>query len=86
MKELETTAPTLRADIDSLQQLLPKGMTIKYYKKIGYRLMVSTFKTIDSIVMEIAKDTIVYKLIDEIYRGRIHSKLPPNSFISRIQF
>nr|WP_278250475.1 helix-turn-helix domain-containing protein [Enterococcus hirae] len=35
--------------------------------------MVSTFKTIDSIVMEIAKDTIVYKLIDEIYRGRIHS-------------
>ena len=73
VKELETTAPTLRADIDSLQQLLPKGMTIKYYKKIGYRLMVSTFTTIDSIVMEIAKDTIVYKLIDEIYRGRIHS-------------
>ena len=73
VEELETTAPTLRTDIDSLQQLLPGGMTIKYYKKIGYRLMVPTFKTIDSIVMEISKDTIVYKIIDEIYRGRIHS-------------
>nr|MBC9705082.1 helix-turn-helix domain-containing protein [Enterococcus sp.] len=69
----KTSSPTLRSDIEALRQILPKEMAITFQKRIGYQLMVPRSPKIETIILDLAKHTPVFQLIDQYFRGRIRS-------------
>ncbi len=69
----KTSLPTVRSDIEALIYLLPKEATIIYTKKRGYQLMLSCSCNVETIILEIAKRTPVFQMIDQYFRGQTHT-------------
>jgi len=58
---------TLISDVDSLKEILPDEVTITRDFRNGYLLNYPENNTIDYYIAQIAKDTMVYKIINRLY-------------------
>ncbi|MGM9902424.1 MAG: helix-turn-helix domain-containing protein [Enterococcus sp.] len=67
------TPPTLRSDVQVLNELLPSKIRIIHIPMIGYQLSFPETESLDTYVFDLVKETITYKLINQIFYGHIQS-------------
>ncbi len=74
-RELSCSAPTLRSDIKSLNLKMPENFVIKYQEREGVTFTYPEWSSIDFCIMDLAKQSLSFQLIDNIFRQRNFSFL-----------
>lgn len=69
-RELACSAPTLRNDIKALNLKMPEKFIIKYQEREGITFTYPEWSSIDFCIMELAKQSLSFQLIDNIFRQR----------------
>lgn len=72
-REVECTKPTLRADIAVLNKALPPEVQIEENARGLFQIMYPTGTSIDSYITEMARNSTVFQIIDNIFHNRIYS-------------
>lgn len=73
LEELACTKPTLLADIRSLNTQLPNEVRIVKQSRDGVELIYPDGKSIDLYITKLAKQSLVFEIIDSIFHGQIFS-------------
>lgn len=69
----KTSPPTLRSDIEALRHLLSGEVRIIFQKRVGYQLILKHPHNLEALILDLAKHTPVFQLIDQYFHGRISS-------------
>lgn len=69
-QNLSISRETVISDIEILTKRLPVGIQIIREKWVGVTLLCKKEVSIDNYIAAMAKDTVVYKLLDSIFHGR----------------
>jgi hypothetical protein len=72
-RELACSAPTLRSDIHLLNASLPESIQIIWREREGFELQFSDSLSVDSCLAQLAKETIAFQVIDNIFHRNIYS-------------
>ncbi|EPH95212.1 M protein trans-acting positive regulator [Enterococcus faecalis 13-SD-W-01] len=72
-RELECSAPTLRSDIHLLNSSLPENIQIIWRDREGCELRVSDSVSVDSCLAQLAKETLAFQVIDNIFHRKLCS-------------
>ena len=68
--ELACSPPTLRSTIRNLQQELPNQFELEYTKREGVRFIHTNDRTIDFAILSLAKKTLTFQIIDNLFQKK----------------